>query len=165
MKEVWKDIPGFEGQYQASTFGRIRSVSRRVDSGHGYRIVQSIILKPIKAKTGYMVVNFVLKNRKQYLFHRLIALTFIPPIKGKRFVNHKDFDKANNRPDNLEWCTPKENILHSCIGGRNGVRLVHKELGVFYHTVIQAANAIGVPVKTLRNLLRRHKELAPVAYA
>lgn len=97
---VWKDIPGYEGLYQASTDGRIRSTFR-------YKKV----LKPNKQKNGYYSVQ-LFKNKigKRILLHRLIALTFIENPYNKAQVNHKDENKQNNCVDNLEWTTAKENM-------------------------------------------------------
>lgn len=103
MEERWRDIPDYEGLYQASSFGRIKSLFK---SGK--------ILKPNIDKDGYFRYALC-KNgkRKDYYGHRLIALTFIPNVKGYEQVNHIDGNKQNNNANNLEWCTCKENVNHS----------------------------------------------------
>lgn len=99
MEELWKPIPNYEGYYEASNLGRIRSVYR-------YKRV----LKPMISNTGYERVDlFKNKCRKQYGVHRLVAITFIDNSDDKPFVNHKDENKLNNRASNLEWVTHVEN--------------------------------------------------------
>ena len=109
-KEIWKDIPGYEGLYQASILGRIRRLNYR-NTGK-YKI-----LKPSIKTTGYLQVGLY-KNQhcKLYLVHRLIAKTFIPNPDNKLYINHIDENRTNNKVDNLEWCTMTENNNH---GNRN----------------------------------------------
>lgn len=102
ITEIWKPIPKYEGFYEASNTGKIRSVYR-------YKKV----LKPMISNTGYERVDlFKNKVRKQFSVHRLIALTFIDNPDGKPFVNHKDEIKRNNQSDNLEWVTHIENCRY-----------------------------------------------------
>lgn len=97
--EVWKPIPNYEGFYEVSNTGKVRSIYR-------YRRV----LKPMISTTGYERVDlFKNKNRKQFSVHRLVAMTFIDNPDQKPFVNHKDENKTNNSVDNLEWVTHVEN--------------------------------------------------------
>lgn len=102
--EEWKEIPGFEGIYEVSNFGRIRTVS----NGRG-RIIHE--KKPTPTKKGYMLVQLWSKNKRIAKFvHRLVAEAFIPNPNNLPQVNHKDEDKANNHVDNLEWCDDKYNV-------------------------------------------------------
>ncbi len=98
MKEVWKDIAGYEGLYQVSNFGRVRSLERVVQHMHSGKLTLPSKLK--EPKGG---------KRKQISIHRLVAETFIPNPDGLPCVNHKDENKTNNHVDNLEWCTYKYN--------------------------------------------------------
>ena len=115
--EIWRDIKGFEGLYQVSNKGNVKSLSR--PSWNRFKFVQTkeTILKPSKGE--YLRVKLYDKNNKSKNFavHRLVCLTFLERIKGKNFVNHKNGDKYDNRLENLEWCTKSENTLHSF---RNG---------------------------------------------
>lgn len=114
--EVWKDIPGFEGYYQASTEGRIRSVAREVAcyGKGGAHNVSAHILKPYATKRGYlMVVLSCDGERSKALVHRLVAQTFIDNPDGLTDVNHKNLNKADNRAKNLEWVTRCENMQHA----------------------------------------------------
>ena len=107
MQEIWKDISGFEGVYEISSYGRVRSVK----SGK--------ILSTSKCGgcRGYLSVCLS-KNGKRYgkLVHRLVAEAFIPAVEGLSEVNHKDEDKTNNRVENLEFCDHKYNMNY---GTRN----------------------------------------------
>lgn len=100
MEEIWKDIDGYEGLYQVSNIGRVRSL----------KFGKIKVLKQEIIKKGYKRVH-LLKNRKMkgYLVHRLVAEAFIPNNNNLPCVNHKDEDKTNNRIENLEWCDIKYN--------------------------------------------------------
>ena len=100
-EEVWKDISGYEGHYQVSDQGRVKSLKQGKER----------ILKPINDVNGYLRVN-LWKNgdKKNYLIHRLVAMTFIPNPQNFTQINHIDEDKSNNNVNNLEWCTAKYNI-------------------------------------------------------
>ena len=141
MKEIWRDIPGYEGIYQASSIGRVRSYRRLLfvrDWLKNGKYYGGNILTPFICKTGYYAVNFVYGGRKQHLLHRLIALTFIPKNNDRPHVNHKDCDKSNNSIENLEWCTPKENIRHSCANGLNGRLVINTQTGIYYNSAVEA---------------------------
>jgi len=104
-QEIWKEIPGFNGRYQASTKGRIKSLRFR-NSSH------SRILKQSKQKQGYLILHLCNDKPKLYRVNRLIALTFIPNPENKYATNHKDGVKSNNYVTNLEWATKSENETH-----------------------------------------------------
>ena len=101
MEEVWKDIPNYEGLYQASTLGRIKNQKTK-----------NIIYGGIKR--GYREVILIKDGVRKYkLVHRLVAQTFIPNKENKPQINHIDGNKLNNNVDNLEWCTQSENMKHA----------------------------------------------------
>lgn len=107
----WKDIPGYEGLYQASTDGRIKSLARfNPNSGRAGMFYRQRELKTHIDHNGYLQVRLC-KNGKYKTFkvHRLIALTYIPNANNLPSINHKDENKLNNHIDNLEWCTIKYN--------------------------------------------------------
>ena len=112
--ELWKDVKSFEGLYQVSTLGRVRSLDKYIDVK--IRNVDKVlkrgnILKLTYNKNGYLKV-FLCKNGKRtnFFVHRLVAEAFISNPNNLPCVNHKDEDKTNNYPYNLEWCTVKYNI-------------------------------------------------------
>lgn len=102
MIEVWKPVTNYEGLYEISNLGRIRSL-------HNYKRNGNNILVP-RIKRGYFTVG-LRKNgiRKWFLLHRLVALAFIPNPNNYPCVNHKDENKLNNNVENLEWCTVSYN--------------------------------------------------------
>ena len=106
MEEEWRDVVGYEGLYQVSNMGRIKSFPRK-----GTRTKEDRILKPLQNNNSYQYVDLY-KNKKvkRYLIHRLVASTFIDNFKNYNCVNHKDENPKNNKVDNLEWCTQEYNI-------------------------------------------------------
>lgn len=107
MEEIWKDIKGYEGLYQVSNLGNIKSFEFRNNRGIFKR--EKILYK--STRSGYYTVNLC-KNtiRKSKQVHRLVAEAFIPNPLNKKIVNHIDFDRKNNKVENLEWCSQKENV-------------------------------------------------------
>ena len=116
--EIWKDYKDYEGLYQASNIGRMRSLDRWVSSKNGsMRFIKGRILKLFNNNQGYLHVVLSKNNKvKAYLVHRIIAETFLPNTDNLPCVNHKDEDKTNNSVENLEWCDAKYN---SNYGTRN----------------------------------------------
>jgi len=102
MEEIWKPIPGYEALYEASNFGRVRSLFR-----------YKKILKPSPITNGYLTVElWKNKQRKRIGIHRLVAMCFCENPDNKPFVNHIDEIKTNNCADNLEWVTHVENCRY-----------------------------------------------------
>ena len=101
--EEWKDIKGYEGRYQISSFGRVKSLNY-----HGEHIER--ILKPEITPKGYLRIDLRKNGKKgKYLIHRLVAINFIENPNNYPQVNHKDEDKTNNKVENLEWCNNSYN--------------------------------------------------------
>ena len=111
--ELWKDIPNYEGFYQASDLGRIRSLDHVRKNGTNEYIQKGKILKFNKNNSGYYQVRLS-KNgvAKTYRVNRLIALTFIENPLNKETVNHINGNKLDNRVENLEWATEREQAIH-----------------------------------------------------
>lgn len=121
--EIWKDIPNYEGLYQVSNWGRVKSMERVIHFPANHRnktysrIQKERIVRPI-TMGGYLGFN-VGRKKKMYV-HRAVALAFIPNIDNKTDVNHIDGDKYNNHLENLEWVTRKENMRHAFSNGLVG---------------------------------------------
>ena len=109
--EIWKDYKDYEGLYQASNLGRLRSLDRWVKSKSGsVRLCKGKILKLCTDKYGYLKVSLYKNNKvKTYYVHRLVAEAFIPNPENLPEVNHKDENKLNNNAENLEWCDREYN--------------------------------------------------------
>ena len=126
---MWKDIPGYEGLYQANTNGQIKRLAKRIKGkSNSTKLIKEMILAPAVAKDGYS--NPRLTNaqgkRSTVKAHRLIALTFIPNPENKPFVNHKDGNRLNNKVSNLEWVTNAENIRHAYRVNVNQVKQIRE---------------------------------------
>lgn len=114
QEEIWKDIDGYEGIYQVSNLGRVKSLKRKVNTkGGGTRYSPSKILTNCFDNKYYHVRLYRNGVAKIHLVHRLVADAFLPNPNNKPQVNHIDGDKLNNRFDNLEWCTASENAKHA----------------------------------------------------
>lgn len=115
QNEEWRNIEGYEGMYQVSNMGRVKSLERYVvkDNKGNLALKQSRLIIPHKQNSGYLYVSLNKKNtRKNYLVHRLVALAFIDNPNNYLEVNHKDENKLNNISDNLEWCTHQYNNFY-----------------------------------------------------
>ena len=103
QKEIWKDVPEYEGLYQVSNYGRVLSTRKKhlimklKDNGHGYFLVG--LWKNKKCKNKYI--------------HRLVAESYIPNLENNSQVNHKDGIKSNNHVENIEWCNQSQNNKHA----------------------------------------------------
>lgn len=131
MDEVWKPVVGFEGRYEVSDMGRIRSLPHETvinrKKGKPYTLKKrGAYIMPQPRQHGYMAVwlygNGGNNGRagKQYSVHRIVAEAFLPNPNGCLEVNHINEDKTDNRACNLEWCTHKENSNHGTRGARIG---------------------------------------------
>ena len=115
IAEIWKDVQGYEGLYQVSNLGRVKSLGRFIDrlvTGNYWQ--EERILKPNKTKYGYLMVE-LRKNYKPKYFkvHRLVALAFIPNPENKPQIDHINAIKTYNSVNNLRWASHKENMNNS----------------------------------------------------
>lgn len=110
MEEIWKDIKGYEGLYQISNLGRVKSISRSIKLKKYTKISDDTIMKLDLNKSGYLYVSLCKNGKyKKCRVHRLVAEEFVDKPNGKNVVNHKDYNKTNNCSSNLEWVTNEEN--------------------------------------------------------
>ena len=128
MEEEWKDITNFEGLYQVSNLGRVKSLPKVGSGGHN-----GIILSQSKDKDGYLLV-YLYANRKKVAckVHRLVAKAFIPNPNNFPQVNHKDEIKDNNCFTNLEWCSPSYNNSY----GKGNINRANSKKSFLFYSLI-----------------------------
>ena len=151
IEEQWLDISGYEGLYQISNFGRVKS----------FYFKNPHILKPHKVKGYSNVELYKNKKKKQFYIHRLVMENFCP-IENMNVldVNHKDEDKSNNHISNLEWMTHKDNLNYGSraekarmkMQGKNSsrskkVRCIEKD--VIYEALREAERQLGIPATNI----------------
>ena len=156
MEEEWRDIKGYEGCYRVSNYGRVKSISRLVNSSPDKRTVPERILKQQVLRSGYMSVGLWKDSHFLRLpVHRLVAIAFLPNPDNLPQVNHRDGIKTNNNADNLEWCSRSENMKHAyehgltnpitnLVDNRRKVRLTDKRNGciICFDSLVEAAKYI-----------------------
>jgi transposase len=156
MKEVWLPIEGYENLYQVSSKGRIRSL-------HTTMRVPGYIKKPTVVNRYHRTNLSKDKKGKSYLVHRLVAQAFLPNPDNKPYVNHKNGNPSDNRLENLEWCTPLENMSHGWAMGlinnrgenNGGAKLTEKDV-VYIRTSMESnpelAERFGVGIGTINQV-------------
>ena len=176
--ENWKDIKGYEGFYQISDYGNVRSLERDVycqDGTFHHHVEEKILVSCVNGR-GYANVNLY-KNgkRKNILIHRLVALAFIPNPENKPMINHKDENPLNNCVDNLEWCTASYNNIYgtrierqrqtlkdSCKSGK--IKQVKKvfceELNKTFVHAKSAQEELGINGNSIRQVCRGKRKTA-----
>ena len=156
MNEIWKDIEGYEGLYQVSNLGRVKSLSKYDRLG---RLHVERIKSTVNNGNGYLSVNLK-HNGKQVMrtVHRLVADAFIQNKLSLPEVNHLNGDKTDNRVSNLEWCTHSENMQHSVDNGLHSDfgqrRVICVELNLMFDTVKDAEQWVGVKGSRISNVCR-----------
>ena len=159
MIEIWRDINEYEGIYQVSNLGNVRSVDRIIDRGFSKLPLKGKILSPSN-NAGYLFVILSKNcNAKTAFIHRLVAETFIPNPDNLPCVNHKDENPLNNRVDNLEWCTYSYNNSYKRLAKRKGklkqkIVIQYSLDGDFikeWENAEIAANSIGLTTRAIYN--------------
>lgn len=173
--EIWLDIPGYGGNYQASNLGRIKSIGRNVPTFYGkFRKIDTKLLKPINHK-GYVRYRMTFNGKsKDPSGHRLVALTFIPNPDNLPEVNHKNGIKNDNRVENLEWCTHSHNILHAyetglAVGAMtnktgalhpNSKKVLCLETNQAFDSQKEAAEHLNISISSISHFFNRNKKTA-----
>lgn len=125
MQEIWKDIKNYEGLYQISNLGRVKSLKTWIRQYNNY-VEKERLLKPCVNSVGYyIVVLYKDKHKKTFSLHRLIAQAFIPNPNNYPQINHIDGNKKNFNINNLEWCTQSYNMIHAF---KNGLEKPNKPM-------------------------------------
>ena len=161
--EVWKDIEGYEGKYQVSNYGRIKSLARyRKNNGGSITFQKERILKQSINNKGYSIVELCSDSiGKRYCVHRLVANAFIPNADCKEQINHKDENKQNNYVGNLEWCTCKENINYGShntkMSKTKGMPVVCSDdngIVAEFYSISEAGRTTGISQQNISRCLR-----------
>lgn len=152
MEEVWKDIVGYEGLYQVSNIGRVKSLDHYASNGVKIILYSGRVLKQTKNKNGYYSVMFSKNSEtKRKYVHRLVAEAFIENPNNLNEVNHKDESRTNNCVDNLEWCDRNYNLNYGRLQEKSAITrgipvLQYDMSGTFiaeYYSIRNAAKMIG----------------------
>jgi hypothetical protein len=160
--EIWKDICGYEGLYKISNLGRVKSLQGY--NGHTY-YNRELILRPTRVLISKNYERYIIKltknkKSKTYKIHRLVAEAFIKNEQKKPYVNHIDGNPLNNNVENLEWCTQRENIIHSLKFG-NRQKKYNKDLVIYdYVNSSMGINEIckkhNISKAIIRNLIHKN---------
>jgi len=146
MKEIWKAVSGYEGFYKISNCGRVKK-TKKWDLNKKIYIPCNQILKPQDNSSGYKYIKFCKNGTKRNIYiHRLVALHFVKNPNNQNYVNHIDYDKSNNHFKNLEWCSQRENVLHSAEHMKKRKSVSHSNTGEMYISKIKRTNKYRVTV-------------------
>ena len=172
MEEIWKGIKGYEGLYQVSNLGRVKSLERVSKHTKGYMAhYKEKILASISEKNGY-VRTILTKNNtsKSYYIHRLVAEAFIPNPDNLPEVNHIDENKANNCVNNLEWCTHKYNSNYGTRLKKEHIshinhpklskRVLCVETGIIYNSAHEANRQTNINLTNICKVCRGERHIA-----
>lgn len=156
--EIWKDCKGYEGLYQVSNKGRVKSLQRiRINHSRGVWVQEETLLRGKINQDGYRVVHLTQPKGKSKceFVHRLVAITFLPNPSHKKEVNHINSIRTDNYVENLEWVTRKENIDHASQKGHRSKYLVLcLQTGEVFQTTEDAAKKNGGDAGNIRRSAR-----------
>lgn len=169
MREIWKDIKGFEGIYSVSNYGNVKRETTQRRNGTGNYARQEHILKQRINNKGYALVDLYKDNkRSQLLVHRLVAIAFLDNPFSYKVINHKDENPLNNKVENLEWCTQKYNMNYgTCplkIGKANSKKVI--QLGKSgskikeFPSIIEAERKTGISNGCIGEVLHGRRKTA-----
>jgi hypothetical protein len=158
-KEVWLPIKGYEGLYEVSDLGRVKSLKRTASHWRGgVRTVKEKILKQEIVIGDYRRVCLLKdKIKKRISVHRLVAFNFLEEDKDRLFVNHIDRNTSNNKVENLEWVSRSENQTHACLNANNNHYGIHKTKNKEEYQVRFNHNSVRVYLGTFKNIKKALK--------
>lgn len=158
QSEVWRDVPGFEGHYQVSDFGSVKSLDRYIDHPRIGKIFRKgKVLKQSYASKGYKQVCLSVEGKiTTFRVHRLVAMTFLENPKDLETVNHIDGNKENNHVSNLEWCSVSDNLKHAHANGLMG-GLAHFNSVLKPEQVYQMMTDYFLKKQVLREIAEEHE--------
>lgn len=168
-KEEWRPVKGYEGRYEISSYGRIRSLDRdviQIFNGIPHtRHLKGKLLKPTSNGNGYLSVRVIIPEQSQktvkiLVIHREVAKTFIPNPNNYPVVNHIDGNKSNNISSNLEWCTYQYNTQHAYNNGHapinpRKIKIRCIENGMIFESETSAANWAGGNQSNVSTAIRK----------
>ena len=179
MQEIWKDIKGYEGYYQVSNLGEVRSVDRVKWNGVKYVHIKGRILKKSDDRHGYYHVSLSKDGKvKKKKVHKLVAITFLENLDDLYCINHIDGKKKNNNVNNLEWCSSSENNKHAWdeglkkssskqkekaksfikLGMNKKKRIICKETGVEFESIRKAEKEMNINHSRICDVLTGKQE-------
>jgi hypothetical protein len=155
--EIWRPVSGYEGYYEVSNLGQVRSVARRIVHTNGH--IQTFGVRTLKTmlhRDGYLYTRLCVGGVcRKFFVQRLVAGAFVPNRKGTPQVNHKNGIKADNRAENLEWVTAQENIAHAFAIGRRQPRPIKcLNTETVFPGMNAAAKALGLYTGNVAAVLR-----------
>lgn len=175
--ELWIPIPNYEGVYEISSFGRVRSLDRTIIRNGVESHIKGTIMRTHDNGHGYLAVVFK-KNgiTKSFYIHRLVASAFVPNPNGYKEINHIDEDKKNNNANNLEWCTriynltygnriniiANKKINHPCCSRRVACYSLTNALIKEYPSAAEAARQTGIKASSIINCCRNTRGIKKV---
>lgn len=164
MEEVWENIVGYEGFYQVSNLGRVKSLERIARNRHGYRPIRERILRT-SDKGDYPIVGLHSSNGGvTFPVHRLVAQAFIPNPENKPCVNHIDGSRNNNIVSNLEWCTYSENNQHAFDLGLSSKGSSHCRAKLSDEQVLQISSLLDDQKHTQVEISRMFNVIPQIIY-
>lgn len=175
--EIWKDIKDYEGLYQVSNTGKVKSLQRHKKNHTKIQIVEEKIKNTRKDRQGYLLLDLYKDNKQKTIrVHRVVAETFIPNPENKETVNHMDGDKRNNEVKNLEWSSFKEQNIHFYEKKLKTDESIEKAIkamnkasskktkclsdGVIYSSASEASRAAGVSASLIMRVCRGERKTA-----
>lgn len=166
-KEFWKPVAGFEGLYEVSSLGRVRSLNREVFQQGRIQKYKGCIMSQLIGRHGYYSVRLSKHNKKKtFLVHRIVAEAFIPNTDNLPVVNHKDENRKNNSVANLEWCTIAYNVNYGTTPLRRSIMLGSKVAqyttnGVLmqtFHSIHDAERKTSIKRQSIHEAIRLKRQ-------